>query len=133
MRFGRGPGERPGAAAERAAADMHKCPRPFSDPAPLFRHGGAVGLREPRLDFSLTVNPLAPPAAAEPALVRSAVPGPDGRAPFARYPDPDCAALVECLAAWHGVGPAQVVVGNGSNELIHALPRAVGARRVAIV
>jgi threonine-phosphate decarboxylase len=52
---------------------------------------------------------------------------------IARYPDPACAPLTARLAARHGVAADQVVVGNGSSELIQALPRAVRARRAAIV
>src|SRR4249919_499666 len=35
-----------------------------------------------------------------------------------RYPDPPARALRRALAERHGVGPAEVVVGNGSCELI---------------
>ncbi len=34
------------------------------------------------------------------------------------YPDPDSTALVNALAALHGVDPAQVFVGNGSDEVL---------------
>src|SRR5208283_2303132 len=36
-------------------------------------------------------------------------------------------------ASFHGVEPEQVVVGNGSNELIYAIARAFQPKRVAIV
>jgi threonine-phosphate decarboxylase len=41
--------------------------------------------------------------------------------------------LVERLAGQHAVGPDQVVVGNGSNDLIYAAARAFRPRRAAIV
>jgi threonine-phosphate decarboxylase len=56
----------------------------------------------------------------------------DGGAAVARYPDPDCRLLTERLAGGHGCDRAQVVVGNGANDLIYALTRAVRPRRVAI-
>ena len=34
------------------------------------------------------------------------------------YPDPQAVALRETLAAYHGVSPAQVFVGNGSDEVL---------------
>ncbi len=105
---------------------MHKIDRPPT--APLFRHGGAAGGRSV-LDFSASLNPLGPPPSVVRALLRELKYGDQ----IARYPAPYGRALRERLAHAHGVGPRQVVVGNGASELIGALPRAVGARRVAIV
>jgi threonine-phosphate decarboxylase len=77
-------------------------------------------------DFSINVNPLGPPPRVVEAL-RGALPD------VARYPDPDCTALTGQLAAHHGVAPEQIVVGNGSTELIYAIARACQPRRVAVV
>jgi L-threonine-O-3-phosphate decarboxylase len=104
---------------------MRKLPPSFPRPAGLFRHGGARAGRGPVLDFSASINPLGPPAGVLAALRRAL-------ASVAHYPDPACTELRERLAARHGVGRDQVVVGNGSSELIHALPRALRARRCAI-
>ncbi len=41
--------------------------------------------------------------------------------PWQRYPDPDCKVLKQAIAAFEGVDPGQVVVGNGSDELIRDL------------
>jgi threonine-phosphate decarboxylase len=103
---------------------MRKIPSPLMDPAPLFRHGGGQVARSV-LDFSVNVNPLGPPASVLQALRRE-LPA------IARYPDAECRRLTRRLADRHGVEPDRVVVGNGSNELIHALPRACRPRRVAI-
>jgi threonine-phosphate decarboxylase len=105
---------------------MHQLSEPAPPSAALFRHGGAAAGGGPVLDFSASINPLGPPAGAVRALRRQL-------ASVARYPDPDCTALTARLAALHEVAPEQVVVGNGSSELIHALPRALRARRAAIV
>ncbi len=35
-----------------------------------------------------------------------------------RYPDPDCTALREALGEYAGLSPAQVFVGNGSDEVL---------------
>ncbi len=34
------------------------------------------------------------------------------------YPDPDCASLRQAIAAFYGLKPAQVFVGNGSDEVL---------------
>jgi threonine-phosphate decarboxylase len=105
---------------------MRKIPPPYTDPAPLFRHGGiAPADRAKLLDFSASINPLGPPGSVLQAI-RAALPG------IAHYPDPDCRELTEKLAAYHGVEPSQIVVGNGSNELIYAIARACRPQRVAI-
>ncbi len=43
-----------------------------------------------------------------------------------RYPDPKADRLRSILATEHGVGPGQLVLGNGSDELIQALLLAIG-------
>ena len=89
-------------------------------------HGGikpaelrALGLRpEDCLDFSASVSPLGPPDG-----VAEAMAGVD----LAAYPDPHCLALTETIAAHHAadsVAIENVIVGNGSTEIIHLLTRA---------
>ncbi len=68
------------------------------------------------LDFSSNVNPFGPPAA-----VREALAALDPMA----YPDRTCYLLRQALAERHGCTSEQVLVGNGSNELIHLIARAL--------
>ena len=79
----------------------------------------ALGLRlEDCLDFSASVSPLGPPDG-----VREAIAAVD----LGAYPDPHCLALTEAIAAHHapdGAVPENVIVGNGSTEIIHLLTRA---------
>lgn len=103
---------------------MRKIPAPYTDPTPLFRHGGATRTA-PLLDFSASINPLGPPASVL-RVLRNELPS------IAHYPDPECRELTERLATLHGVEPSQIVVGNGSNELIYAIARAFQPKRVAI-
>jgi threonine-phosphate decarboxylase len=106
---------------------MRKIPCPFSDPTPLFRHGDRpAALIEGAIDFSTSINPLGPPRSACRALRL-------GLAAVGRYPDPECSRLAALLASRHGVAPAQVMIGNGSNELIYTVARAFRPRRAAIV
>jgi threonine-phosphate decarboxylase len=100
--------------------------RPFIDLAPLFRHGGtSLPCHESAIDFSVNINPLGPPLSVL-ALLRDKLPG------IARYPDGECAALTGRLAAVHEVAPNQIVVGNGSTELIYAIARACRPARIAM-
>ena len=46
--------------------------------------------------------------------------------PTNRYPDPMSGELREAIAAWHGVAPEQVCVGNGGDELLFNLFLAFG-------
>ncbi|TVS15139.1 MAG: cobyric acid synthase [Planctomycetaceae bacterium] len=77
------------------------------------------------VDFSASINPLGPPERLRAALARSIE-------HLVHYPDPDCSELVELLAQRHGVARQQVIVGNGSTEILFALARAVAFDRAVI-
>lgn len=70
------------------------------------------------LDFSASINPLGPPE-----WLRSLVSSQLGR--IAHYPDPECTRLKASIAARLGVKEEEVLVGNGSTEIIYLLPRAL--------
>ncbi len=86
-------------------------------------HGGldlqelrSLGIDPARvLDFSASVSPLGTPPE-----VRAAIAGVDP----STYPDRECLALRKALAGHHRVEPEQILVGNGSTELIHLVARA---------
>lgn len=61
------------------------------------------------LDFSVSVNPFGPSPRVREALAQIDI---------ARYPDPSAARLRRLIALRHGLSPTQVLVGNGSVELI---------------
>ncbi len=89
-------------------------------------HGGNVYkvAREQRipvgriLDFSASINPLGPPATGLRAISSALK-------QIVHYPDPDCWQLKQELAQQCAVDPEMILVGNGSTELIHLLPRAL--------
>jgi len=96
-------------------------------------HGGikeaelrTLGLRlEDCLDFSASVSPLGPPAGVQEAIAA---------VDLGAYPDPHCLGLTEAIAAHHkvdGVNVNNVIVGNGSTEIIHLLTRAYIGTSVA--
>jgi len=72
--------------------------------------------RDQVLDFSSNINPLGPSP-----RVRQAA----SEADLSAYPDRECLDLREALAAKLGVGIDQLMIGNGSTELIHLLARAL--------
>ena len=77
------------------------------------------------LDFSANINPLGPPEWLRP-LISSRL------ASLVHYPDPDCSLLKASIACHYGVAEQEVLVGNGSTEIIHSLPRAFPADRAVI-
>ncbi len=98
------------------------------------RHGGNIyaaarelGLPPSRLlDFSANINPLGP---SKRALRLTAAALPCTR----HYPDPDCCGLVTALASRWKLDQAHFMIGNGSSELIHLLPRALAIRHALIL
>ena len=78
------------------------------------------------LDFSASINPLGfPPGltGAVQAALREIV----------HYPDRRCLALRQDLAAYHRLTPEEILVGNGSTELLYLLARVLKPRRGLIV
>jgi histidinol-phosphate aminotransferase len=71
--------------------------------------GGAGG--RPLVKLSANENPLGTSPAALAAKAAAVAP--------ALYPDPDSKALRVALGTLHGVDPARVVCGTGSDELLH--------------
>jgi len=98
-----------------------------------FGHGGHIrelaslaGCRaEELLDFSASINPLGPPGCLRQVIARNL-------GAIVHYPDPQCAELAEAIGRRFAVSPEQVVVGNGSTEILYALPRALGVARALI-
>ena len=93
-------------------------------------HGGikpdelrGLGLNpEEVLDFSASVSPTGQPVGLFEAL---------SRADLSAYPDPYCLELKEVLAKYLSSGhannivPEQILIGNGSTELIHLIARSM--------
>ncbi len=104
----------------------------FPDTTP--RHGGDVyhlarslGVEvKDLLDFSANINPLGFP----PAIPRAAQ---EALAEIGHYPDRRCLELRRRLAAYHHLSPGQILVGNGSTELIYLVARALKPQKALIV
>jgi len=88
-----------------------------------FEHGGHVrnlarlAECEPEelLDFSANINPLGPPDSLRQVISRHL-------GALTHYPDPHCQALREAIGAAFSLPATQVVCGNGSTEILYALP-----------
>ena len=78
------------------------------------------------IDFSASINPLGPPTSVL-RTIRSAL------KQIAHYPDPDCQQLRQELSRRCGMDPDMILVGNGSSELIHLLPRALRIKSALII
>ena len=86
-------------------------------------HGGinlselkTLGLQvEDIIDFSANINPLGVSPAVKRAMAEMDV---------ASYPDPDCNELRQVLSRITGVAIENIIIGNGSTELVHLVARA---------
>jgi len=78
------------------------------------------------LDFSANINPLGFPPGI-PRLIQEVLPE------IVHYPDRRCLGLRQDLAAYHCLEPEQILVGNGSTELIYLAARALQPRQALIV
>ncbi|MDA8422720.1 MAG: threonine-phosphate decarboxylase CobD [Nitrospiraceae bacterium] len=77
------------------------------------------------IDFSSNVNPLGPSSQAKRAAKKAL-------SLVGRYPDPDMAELRRAIAGYFGIKPEQVICGNGSNALLHLIPRVFRPRKVLV-
>ncbi|MFA6001048.1 MAG: threonine-phosphate decarboxylase CobD [Thermoleophilia bacterium] len=82
--------------------------------------------KEELLDFSASINLLGPSPDAL-AAVRAAT------SEIAYYPEEDCAGLLATVADHLGVFPDEVVLGNGSIEIIYWLAVVLEPRRVLVI
>jgi threonine-phosphate decarboxylase len=97
-------------------------------------HGGDIDAAarsvgtEPKeiIDFSASINPLGPPPSARKAFINS-------YGEISRYPDPYGEKLREALAKRHGMKTAEVLVGNGSTQLLYVLCAALRPRTALVI
>jgi threonine-phosphate decarboxylase len=96
-------------------------------------HGGDIyqaarqyGIEADRIiDFSSNINPLGPSSLATRAAKRAL-------SFIDRYPDPEMNELRRAIARYFGIKPDQVMCGNGSNGLVHLLPRVFRPKKTLI-
>ncbi len=81
---------------------------------------------EELLDFSVSVNPLGPPPFLRGAVSRALD-------TINEYPPPHAEPVVEAAAAAWNISPEHVVVGNGSGQIIFALPNCLKLKKALIM
>lgn len=91
-------------------------------------HGGSTDIfKENRLiDFSANINPLGLPCRVR-RIISGCIRNLD------RYPQAESNDLREAIAEFHNTNPENILIGNGSIELIHLIPGALKARRCLII
>ena len=80
---------------------------------------------EELLDFSANINPLGLPDWFRPLVSRTL-------ASVVHYPDPDCSKIVDAVSARYQAASEEVLVGNGSTELLYLIPRITDSQRAVI-
>lgn len=70
------------------------------------------------IDFSSNINPLGITPEIKNIISRSTH-------LINQYPDPECKSAREALSKYWGIDKDNLLLGNGSNELIHLIPRAL--------
>ncbi len=99
----------------------------------LIPHGGNIRLlankagcpEENLIDFSASINPAGPPPGLRAAISRTVK-------KVINYPDRECKELISAIASVHGCKCENIIAGNGSTELLYAIPRALPCRRAVI-
>lgn len=91
-------------------------------------HAGRESSREALdfCDFSASINPFGIPSSVQ-RIVRNAV------LKIVHYPDPDGVALRQAIARLHRIRPENVVLGNGTTELIYSIPDTLNIRHGLII
>lgn len=95
-----------------------------------FQHGGNIyGIKNKQagkiIDFSANINPLGLPQKIKGLLYKNI-----GRIPY--YPDPNAAGLVEKIANYWGISRENILLGNGSAELIYLVANTVNPKNTLI-
>ena len=89
------------------------------------RHGGNI-TGKGIIDFSVNINPLGMPLALKEAVSKSLD-------KLSCYPEPESLSLKKALASIHNINEANLLIGNGSIEIIHLLPRALKIKKALII
>lgn len=98
-----------------------------------YEHGGNIHkvLRETKdgkkaiLDFSANINPIGPPEWFRP-LISSQLTN------LIHYPDPESTDFIKAISEHTGIAGEQIVVGNGTTELLYLITRILPVKRALI-
>ncbi len=96
-------------------------PRQLVRPIVRELHGYVPG-EQPKVRGLIKLNTNENPAPPSAKVIRAIQSAADGR--LRRYPDPTAQPLREALSKFHGCKPENIIVGNGSDELLALATRA---------
>jgi len=96
--------------------------KPYETGKPIEDVERELGVKD-ALKLASNENAWGPSPRAVLAIASAMESAPGATSKLARYPDGACFSLRQELASFHGVSMAEIVMGNGSNELIGALVR----------
>ncbi len=88
-------------------------------------HGGNIYRNNECTDFSANINPMGMPEHVRFQVIQNAE-------LWEHYPDPECLMLRHAIAMREGVTPAQVVCGNGADDLIWRIVQALRPKSALI-
>jgi len=114
--------------------DSHKIKQESYSLQSIGGHGGDRWAAEARwgiaadkfIDFSASINPLGPSLLALQAIQ-------DNLSSLAYYPEPSGQALIRVLSEYLELNEENIVLGNGSAELIYLCARMYGHKRVMVL
>ncbi|MDX8413750.1 MAG: histidinol-phosphate transaminase [Mariprofundales bacterium] len=98
----------------QAVTQSHRL-RPYVPGKPVEQLLRELGISE-AVKLASNENPFGPPPAAQAAIIAAAN-------QVHRYPDGNATALKQALATKHGINEDQLLLGNGSNEVLELLIR----------
>lgn len=83
----------------------------------IYHYSSLLGIRPGEIiDFSASINPLGPSKLVKEVLLNLGI-------AVVNYPDPSCRELREAIALHYRIDPENILIGNGSTELIYLIPR----------
>src|SRR2546423_1919587 len=101
---------------------------PFIRPLVRSLHAYVPG-EQPKIKGLIKLNTNENPYPPSPTVLRAVRAAVDGR--LRLYPNPTTQPLREKLAKFHGCKPENIIVGNGSGEILGLAPRAFLGKRDA--
>lgn len=89
-------------------------------------HGGDIYNNDIEMDFSVNINPYMIPDSLKQTILQSID-------QLDRYPEYSYLRLKNKIASLHGVGPENVICGNGASEIFMAIIHAFNPKRALLV
>ena len=89
------------------------------------QHGGNISRLENIIDFSANINPLGVPESVKRAVL-------EGVSGIEKYPDPYCTELREMLGIHEKISPANIVYGNGADDIIFRIVHAFKPKKALV-